>query len=109
MTSEDQSRGAGRVLRFERRGVTSLRGRTPFAVPPSPVKDLRKHAHRNEDAEEHRHRMVANGLAMVILVLLVGFGIWLADAIIRMRDSQDCALSGRTNCAPIQLPIQGQS
>jgi len=109
MTSEDQSQGAGRVLRFERRGVTSLRGRTPFAVPPSPVKDLRKYADRNEDAEDHRHRMIANGLAMIILVLLVGCGIWLADAIIRIRESQDCALSGRTNCAPIQLPIEGQS
>jgi hypothetical protein len=109
MTSEDQSRGAGRVLRFERRGVASLRGRTPFAVPRSPVKDLRKYALRNEDAEDHRHRMIANGLAMLILALLVGCGIWLADAIVKMRDLQDCALSGRTNCAPIQLPIQGQS
>jgi hypothetical protein len=109
MTSEDQSRGAGRVLRFERRGVASLRGRTRFAVPPSPVKDLRMYALRNEDGEDHRHRMLANGLAMIILVLLVGCGIWLADAIIRMRDLEDCALSGRTNCAPIQLPMQGPS
>jgi hypothetical protein len=109
MTSEDQSRGAGRVLRFERRGVASLRGRTPFAVPPSPVENLRNYAHRNVEAEDHRHRMIANGLAMIILVLLIGCGIWLADAIIRIRDSEDCALSGRTNCAPIQLPIQGES
>jgi hypothetical protein len=108
MTSEDQSRGAGRVLRFERRGVASLRGRTPFAVPSSAVRDLKKYAPRSEDAEDHRHRMIANALATLILVLLVGCGIWLADAIIRLRQTQDCAFSGRTNCAPIQLPIRGQ-
>jgi hypothetical protein len=103
MTPEDQNRGAGRVLRFERRGVAALRGRTPFAVPPtrpSPVKD--------EDADDHRHRMIANALAVAILLVLVCCGLWLADTITKIRNMQDCAFSGRSNCAPIQRPIESQ-
>jgi hypothetical protein len=111
MTSEDQNWGAGRVLRFERRGAAALRGRTPFAVPPSrrsPVKDLENYVYRDEDAEDHRHRMIANALAVAILLVLMCCGLWLADTIAKMRDMQDCALSGRSNCAPIHRPIASQ-
>jgi hypothetical protein len=42
----------------------------------------------------------------VFLVLLVAAGVWMANSIIDMRKAQDCALSGRRNCAPISVPAR---
>jgi hypothetical protein len=100
----------GEVLKFERRGVAALRGRTPFAVAPaarpSPVDDIEKYVHRTDDEADDRHRMIANAAATAILLLLILCGVWLADTIAKMRDAQDCVLSGRSNCAPIARPYQ---
>lgn len=40
-------------------------------------------------------------LGLVITLLLVLAGVLLAHALGRMSEIQDCAMSGRTNCAPI--------
>jgi hypothetical protein len=40
----------------------------------------------------------------VFLVLLIVAGVWMANTIVDMRKVQDCALSGRRNCAPISVP-----
>jgi hypothetical protein len=40
----------------------------------------------------------------MILVALIVSGVWLADTIVKMRDIQDCVLSGRGNCFPITRP-----
>lgn len=52
---------------------------------------------------EHQRTMINIGIA-VFLVVLVGGGIWLANAIVDLRKTQDCILSGRRNCAPISTP-----
>ena len=95
-------------MRFERRGVAALRGRTPFAVSssprPSPVEDVESYIYRDDGAEDDRRRMIGNAVAAAILLVLIFCGIWLADTIAKMRDSQDCALIGRMNCAPIERP-----
>jgi len=103
---EAPSQDTGHVLRFERRGVAALRGRTPFAAPPrqSPVEGLEKYIYRNDAAEDDRHRMMVNAAAAAVLLVLIVCGVWLADTIAAMRDRQDCALSGRSNCAPIERP-----
>jgi len=31
-------------------------------------------------------------------------GVWMADKIAEMRKNQDCVLSGRRNCTPIDVP-----
>jgi len=67
----------------------------------SPVEDVGKYA-RGED-ENYRHRMVNNVLAFVVLVVIVYCGVWLANTMAQMRRDQDCVLTGRTNCAPIQI------
>lgn len=112
MASENPSQNTGHVLRFERRGIAALRGRTRFAVPPSPrrspVEDIDKYTYRNDHVVDDRRRMIANAVAAVILLVLIACGIWLADTITRMRTSQDCALSGRSNCAPIKHPHPSQ-
>jgi hypothetical protein len=111
MTSNKPRSGTARILPFERRGIAALRGRTPFAAPPparrSPVPDVETYAYRSSDTEDDRHRMINNAVASIILVTLIACGVWLADTIVKMRDRQDCALSGRTNCAPIELTERG--
>jgi hypothetical protein len=103
--------GRGRVLRFERRGISALRGRTSFAAPPRPrrsvVEDLDKYTYRGGEPEDDRQRLITNAAASLILITLIACGVWLADTIIAMRDRQDCVLSGRTNCAPIERHEHG--
>lgn len=64
---------------------------------------------RDDEAESHRERMITNVVAAVFLILLIGGGIWLANAMVGLRKTQDCALSGRKNCAPIAVPGRGET
>jgi hypothetical protein len=103
----DEPVSTGLILRFEPRKITALRGRTPFAAPPtSPVDDIDKYMHRASDdlGDNDDRRMVGNAVASMILVALIVAGVWLADTIVKMRDIQDCVLSGRGNCFPIARP-----
>jgi hypothetical protein len=43
---------------------------------------------------------------VVVIVLVVG-GLLLVHALQNMSRIQDCAMSGRTNCAPIDAPPAG--
>jgi hypothetical protein len=52
----------------------------------------------------YRHRMLMNVMAVVVVTVLVGVGVWLADTIAEMERKQDCVLQGRQNCAPIEIP-----
>ena len=45
-------------------------------------------------------------IAVLVLCLVVYCGIWLANTMAELRKDQDCALSGRTNCLPIKIPVQ---
>jgi len=40
--------------------------------------------------------------ALILLVVLVGGGLWLTRALRGAATIQDCVSAGRTNCAPIQ-------
>lgn len=40
-------------------------------------------------------------IGLLVIVLLVLVGLLLEHALQRMSQIQDCAMSGRTNCAPI--------
>lgn len=55
---------------------------------------------RPQDASPNRTR--ANVAVAIITVALVAGGIWLAHLLADMRRVQDCVMSGRTNCAPIE-------
>ncbi len=93
----------GRILRFE------PRGRRPHPTPPppfgrSPVEGVDKYARQPEDPEDYRHRMRVNAAAILVVGLLIWCGYWLFDTLAEMRKTQDCILSGRTNCANIHVP-----
>jgi hypothetical protein len=94
----------GRVLRFEPR-----RGSRPPRSPPgpfgsSPVEGFDKYAREPDEHDDYRHRMRANLAATVVVGLLIWCGYWLFDTIAEMRKNQDCVLTGRTNCAQINIP-----
>jgi hypothetical protein len=44
------------------------------------------------------------GLAIAAVLLAVG--LWLAHALTASSKMQDCVMSGRTNCNPIETPSQ---
>jgi len=107
MTSPEPSKDEekGRVLPFRPRAPRSWNAQLRLRDQSrSPVDDLSKYS-RSPDEDNHRHRMVMNLLAFLVLALIVYCGIWLANTLSQLRKDQDCVLSGRTNCAPIQVPV----
>jgi hypothetical protein len=53
------------------------------------------------ETEENRTR--TNIMLLVALVILVGSGIWLVDAMLDARRADECMSAGRRNCAPLQV------
>ena len=58
---------------------------------------------RDPDEDEEGDRRLANIVLAVAFVLLVGGGIWLANAMIEARKADECMSSGRRNCNPIEV------
>jgi hypothetical protein len=100
----------GRVLPF-----------TPRPTPPKPhafsnlarksstpanssVRDLSKFLEPRSEPDDFPHRMRMNAMAVIVLAVLMGSGVWIVDVMAQMRRDQDCALSGRRNCTPISMP-----
>ena len=52
-------------------------------------------------------RRIANAVLLLFLVLIVGGGIWLANAMFDQRRLDDCMAQGGRNCAPpIEAPAR---
>ena len=93
-----------RVIPFRPRGAD--RGdhwshRAPETTPPT-VKGFARYEGGEHD-DGYRHRMMVNLAALVFTIALAGAGVWLAIQIGDLRQKQDCFLSGRRNCAPIDV------
>jgi len=101
MISDESSSSDGerRVVRF-RRGATG--GPRP-GTGPAPVDDLAKYE-RAAEPDDYRHRMMVNAVAFVFVIALIGAGLWLADTMAQMRRNQDCVLTGRRGCTPVDVP-----
>jgi hypothetical protein len=84
-----------RVVQF-RRGKTGLRP----GPRPSPD-DLAEYA-RVDEPDDYRQRMLVNAAAFIFVLALIGGGLWIADRMAALRHNQDCALTGRANCVPIE-------
>ncbi len=59
------------------------------------------------DGDDYRHRMLINLAAFVFTAALTAAGIWLALSIADLRETQDCVLTGRLNCAPVIVSSGG--
>jgi hypothetical protein len=107
----------GRILRFEPRRKPQQPSAQPGASPtsrpwlspassgPSPVEGLEKYSREREDGDDYRNRMRANIAAILLVGILIWCGYWLFNTLAELRKVQDCILTGRTNCAPITVPI----
>jgi hypothetical protein len=105
---------SAQVLQFRPRARPLER---PLSASPSLANESVDHEGRllneltryEQDVEDepinYRHRMLMNVMAVVVVTVLVGVGVWLADTIAEMERKQDCVLQGRQNCAPIEIPV----
>ncbi len=83
----------------ERRVLNFRRARAGLPAAP-PLADLAKY--ERSEGDDYRHRMIVNTLAFLFVVALIGAGLWLADTMAQMRRNQDCVLSGRRGCTPVE-------
>ncbi len=91
------SENGPRVVSFRR----NARGARDPVIGPPP-EDLTKFE-REPDVDDYRHRMIVNVVAFVFIMALIGAGYWLADTMAKMRTNQDCVLSGRRGCTPVEI------
>jgi hypothetical protein len=99
--------GSGQILNFQVRRRLGMPRHAPIAPDgdgAEPADDLA--AFEEEDGHiDYRHRMLMNVIAVVVVSVLISAGVWIADTIAAMQKAQDCALQGRQNCAPIEVPV----
>jgi hypothetical protein len=58
-----------------------------------------------ESASE-KDRRNGNIVLLLFLVILIGGGIWLINAMIEQRVIDNCLAQGRRNCAPVEVPAR---
>jgi hypothetical protein len=75
--------------------------RTRKPSPPPQQDELAKYTAPPESAEEYRQRMWVNAAVFLVVVVLIGAALWLADTMATMRRNQDCVLSGRSGCTHV--------
>lgn len=59
-----------------------------------------------DEPETESERRTTNIVLLVAGILIVGGGIWLVNALVDARKSEECFESGRRNCAPISAPAR---
>jgi hypothetical protein len=57
-----------------------------------------------DDGEDERDRRATNIFLLTAAIIVVGGGIWLVNAMVDARKSEECFESGRRNCNPITVP-----
>lgn len=87
-----------RVIGFRRRQPVV----SSHAPSPPVVEGLTKYE-QGESPDDYRHRMTVNVIAFVFVIGLIAAGLWLADTMAAMRKNQDCVLSGRRGCTPVEI------
>ena len=97
----EHSKQEGRILRFRPRGSNSVR---PLP-PPSPVEDLGKYEGQDVP-DDYRHRMKMNFAGLAATIVIVVVGIWLANTMVQIRKNEECMLSGRRGCIPLDVSAQ---
>jgi len=94
----------GRILPFRPRGSLFARN----VPPPPPIADLGKYERGAEEPDDYRHRMAMNGLALLATIVLIAVGLWIAGVMAQMRKNQDCVLTGRPGCTPVEAPVRAR-
>jgi hypothetical protein len=84
------------------KGSTKQMGRDQDALHEA--NDLSRYERVRDEPDDFRHRMLANVAAFAFTIALIAVGIWLAKSIADFRNTQDCVLMGRRDCARIATP-----
>ena len=92
-----------RVVPFRPRSLGASDRASRRAQPPDPNEALSKYEGGEEREDTYRHRMIVNLAALAFTIVLALVGVWLSMQIANMSKNQDCLLSGRRNCAPIDV------
>jgi hypothetical protein len=103
----------GQVLAFRRRSgqdrVSASTAPASFARPggpeAEPADDFARYEQDFDEPIDYRQRMLMNMIAIAIVTVLVGAGVWITDTITELDREQDCAMQGRSNCVPIEMPV----
>lgn len=90
----------GRVILFRPRQTGS--GPAGKMRPEGPV-GLRRPPLVREDDDDHRRRRFVHVLGLAFCLVLAVVGVWLATEFTEMKRIQDCVLSGRSGCVPLNL------
>ena len=89
--------------------VVNIRTRRPVYPAPGlaepPAEELGKFA-RNDQPDDFNHRMLVNLIAFGFVTLLVVSALWLANSLATMQKDQDCVLSGKRGCTPVETPVK---
>lgn len=94
------------VLKFRPRASAKPTGQkadlnTAATRAPRESNDLSRYERPRDEPDDFRHRMLANAAAAAFTIALTAIGIWLAMSIADLRNTQDCVLMGRQDCAHI--------
>jgi hypothetical protein len=107
VTNQFQSEDGGRVIwlppRRTKDGASA--GATDPSHPRSSLGNFGEYE-GGADPDDYRHRMVVNLFAFLFCIFLVFAGVWLATKMAEMRKNQDCVLSGRRGCTPVDVPLR---
>lgn len=109
-TVEGNAPRTAQVLQFRPRQRGAAEPSPADASAPEPhhtplLDDLSRYEQDREDEPvNYARRMLMNIIAIAVVAILIGVGVWLADTIAQMERDQDCVLQGRHNCAPIEVP-----
>jgi hypothetical protein len=89
----------------DERRVIDIRSGRPAPREPRPASPsagtVEQFTH-DDEPDDFRHRMIVNGAAFLFIAALIGAGLWLADSLASMRKNQDCVLSGKRGCSPVE-------
>lgn len=103
----DEAQGSGQILQFQlRRRITVPLPRPIVTTGDTDTPDDLAQYEQEDLHINYRHRMLMNVMAVMIVTVLIGAGVWIADIIEDMQKAQDCVMQGRQNCAPIALPLK---
>lgn len=91
------------------RGERGIAGLPAWVLGPAAAGSLHFLPDQREDPEPPRlpdpRRAALLGLLLTVLLVIVGVA--LVRVLGRAGRLQDCVMAGRTNCAPIEIPVQG--
>ena len=61
------------------------------------------------DDEDERDRRAFNIFLLVAAVIFIGIGVWLVNAMVDSRKTEECFESGRRNCNPVEVPDRNRN